>query len=154
MALVEILASSLHAGANLRKLEVGSVVEVDDATASRWISSGKAKETDQKEGEKLSFEVQAPSDSISPGGAELQSKLDEALEQLKQALASSEVKDKEHAATLEQLKQALASSEVKDKEHAATLEQLKQAHESEMSVEKKRADTAEAALVAANKKDK
>ncbi|WP_421412567.1 hypothetical protein ACOMDM_13495 [Serratia plymuthica] len=133
MALVEILASSLHAGANLRKLEVGTVVEVDDATASRWISSGKAKETDQKEGEKLSFEVQAPSDSVSPVAAELQSKLDEALEQLKQALASSDAKDKEHA---------------------AALEQLKQAHASEMSVEKKRADTAEAALVAANKKDK
>ena len=40
MALVEIVASNLHAGANLRKLEVGSVVDVDDATAERWISTG------------------------------------------------------------------------------------------------------------------
>lgn len=53
MALVEIVASNLHAGANLRKLEVGSVVEVDDATAKRWVESGKAKKTDKKEGEKL-----------------------------------------------------------------------------------------------------
>jgi hypothetical protein len=60
MALVEIVASNLHAGANLRKLEVGSVVDVDDATAERWISTGKAKETDKKKGEKL-FEVATPS---------------------------------------------------------------------------------------------
>lgn len=53
MALVEIVASNLHAGANLRKLEVGSVVEVDDATAKRWVESGRAKKTDKKEGEKL-----------------------------------------------------------------------------------------------------
>lgn len=53
MALVEIVASNLHAGANLRKLEVGSVVEVDEATAKRWIESGKAKKTDKKEGDKL-----------------------------------------------------------------------------------------------------
>ena len=37
MALVEIVASNLHAGASLRKLEVGSVVDVDDATARRRI---------------------------------------------------------------------------------------------------------------------
>lgn len=43
MALVEIVASNLHAGASLRKLEVGSVVDVDDATAERWISTGKAR---------------------------------------------------------------------------------------------------------------
>jgi hypothetical protein len=36
MALVEIVAGNLHAGANLRKLEVGAVVDVDDATAERW----------------------------------------------------------------------------------------------------------------------
>lgn len=48
MALVEIVANNLHAGANLRKLEVGSVVDVDDATAERWISTGKAKETERR----------------------------------------------------------------------------------------------------------
>ena len=35
MALVEITAGNVFAGANLRKLEVGAVVEVDDATAAR-----------------------------------------------------------------------------------------------------------------------
>ncbi len=80
MALVEIVASNLHAGANLRKLEVGSVVEVDDETAKRWISTGKAKETDKKKGEKLAFEVATPS---SPSGdlSVLQKQLADALEQ-------------------------------------------------------------------------
>jgi hypothetical protein len=40
MALVEITWSNLFAGANLRKLEVGAIVEVDDATAARWIDQG------------------------------------------------------------------------------------------------------------------
>lgn len=78
MALVEIVASNLHAGANLRKLEVGSVVDVDDATAERWISTGKAKETDKKKGEKLTFEVATPS---APAGdlSGLQKQLADAL---------------------------------------------------------------------------
>ncbi|EEW2193439.1 TPA: hypothetical protein J5U03_004253 [Escherichia coli] len=53
MALVEIITDNLYAGANLRKLEVGAVVEVDDATAARWKATGKAKDTDKKKGEKL-----------------------------------------------------------------------------------------------------
>ncbi len=53
MALVEIIAANVFAGANLRKLEVGAVVEVDDTTAERWKASGKAKDTDKKKGEKL-----------------------------------------------------------------------------------------------------
>lgn len=53
MALVEITAGNVFAGANLRKLEVGAVVEVDDATAERWKASGMAKDTDKKKGEKL-----------------------------------------------------------------------------------------------------
>lgn len=53
MALVEIIAANVFAGANLRKLEVGAVVEVDDATAERWKASGKAKDTDKTKGEKL-----------------------------------------------------------------------------------------------------
>lgn len=56
MALVEITASNLHAGANLRKLGVGEVVEVDEATAKRWLDAGYAKETKSKEGARL-FEV-------------------------------------------------------------------------------------------------
>ena len=53
MALVEIITDNLYAGANLRKLEVGAIVEVDDATAARWKATGKAKDTDKKKGEKL-----------------------------------------------------------------------------------------------------
>ncbi|MGR3180954.1 hypothetical protein [Enterobacter cancerogenus] len=87
MALVEIVASNLHAGANLRKLEVGSVVEVDDATAERWLENGKAKETDKKKGEKLSFEVATPS-AHSADLSGLQKQLADALENLDEATKS------------------------------------------------------------------
>lgn len=99
MALVEIVASNLHAGANLRKLEVGSVVDVDDATAERWIGAGKAKETDKKKGEKLSFEVATPSaQTADPSG--LQKQLADALEQNQKLIADGEAKDKAHADAL------------------------------------------------------
>ncbi|HEM8674438.1 TPA: hypothetical protein U2Q59_002082 [Enterobacter hormaechei] len=99
MALVEIVASNLHAGANLRKLEVGSVVDVDDATAERWISTGKAKETDKKKGEKLAFEVATPS---SPSGdlSVLQKQLADAL------AAETKRADEAEAALAEAIKKA------------------------------------------------
>ncbi|CAM6260816.1 TPA: hypothetical protein H3L48_001411 [Escherichia coli] len=133
MALVEITAGNVFAGANLRKLEVGAVVEVDDATAARWKASGKAKDTDKKKGEKLVFEVATPSAPVSSDSSALQAKLNEALEQLKQAHSDAEVKDKEHA---------------------DALEQLKQAHAAELEAATKRADEAEAALTEATKKAK
>ncbi len=133
MALVEITAGNVFAGANLRKLEVGAIVEVDDATAARWKASGKAKDTDKKKGEKLVFEVATPSAPVSSDQSSLQAKLNEALEQLKQAHSDAEVKDKEHA---------------------DVLEQLKQAHATELETANKRADDAEAALAEATKKAK
>ena len=99
MALVEIVANNLHAGANLRKLEVGSVVDVDDATAERWISTGKAKETDKKKGEKLSFEVATPS-APQADLSGLQKQLADALEQNQKLAAEAEAKDKAHADAL------------------------------------------------------
>ena len=87
MALVEITAGNVFAGANLRKLEVGAVVEVDDATADRWKASGKAKDTDKKKGEKLSFEVATPS-AQTADLSDLQKQLADALEQLKRAHAT------------------------------------------------------------------
>ncbi|MCY0771795.1 hypothetical protein OWK27_03570 [Enterobacter cloacae complex sp. 2022EL-00788] len=133
MALVEITAGNVFAGANLRKLEVGAIVEVDDATAARWKASGKAKDTDKKKGEKLVFEVATPSAPVSSDQLSLQAKLNEALEQLKQAHSDAEVKDKEHA---------------------DVLEQLKQAHATELETATKRVDDAEAALAEATKKAK
>lgn len=99
MALVEIVASNLHAGANLRKLEVGSVVDVDDATAERWLQTGKAKKTDQKKGEKLSFEVATPSAQTADISG-LQKQLADALEQNEKMIAEAESKEKEHADAL------------------------------------------------------
>ncbi|ELW2864875.1 hypothetical protein QMI71_003193 [Salmonella enterica] len=40
MALVKVIADNLLSGANLRKLEVGSKVEIDSKTAQRWEKSG------------------------------------------------------------------------------------------------------------------
>ncbi|EHF5015186.1 hypothetical protein AA629_000134 [Enterobacter hormaechei] len=163
MALVEIVASNLHAGANLRKLEVGSVVEVDDETAKRWISTGKAKDTDKKKGEKLVFEVATPS---APTGdlSDLQKQLADALEQNQKLIADGEAKDKAHADALEQNQKLIADGEAKDKAHADALEQNQKliadgeakdkAHADALAAETKRADEAEAALAEAIKKAK
>ncbi|HAV2428909.1 TPA: hypothetical protein JHW84_003184 [Escherichia coli] len=99
MALVEITAGNVFAGANLRKLEVGAIVEVDDATAARWKASGKAKDTDKKKGEKLVFEVATPS---APSGdlSDLQKQLADALEQNQKLISDGEAKDKAHAEAL------------------------------------------------------
>ncbi|HGW3779096.1 TPA: hypothetical protein ACNH9A_000243 [Klebsiella pneumoniae] len=40
MALVKVTGNNLFSGANLRKLEVGSEVEVDRSIAHRWKSAG------------------------------------------------------------------------------------------------------------------
>ncbi|HCR0894961.1 TPA: hypothetical protein OMT60_004433 [Enterobacter hormaechei] len=85
MALVEITSGNVFAGANLRKLEVGAVVEVDDATAARWKATGKAKDTDKKNGEKLFGEsvpaASQPSDLLEQLAAVTKER-DESLEQL------------------------------------------------------------------------
>lgn len=122
MALVKVLAANIFAGASFQKLEAGQVYDVDDSVAEKWIATGKAEKTSEKKGEKLTFEVATPSAPVSTDTSVLQSKLDEALEQLKAAQESAVAKEKEHADALE--------------------------------AEKKRADDAEAALLAANKKDK
>lgn len=119
MALVEIVANNLHAGANLRKLEVGSVVEVDDATAARWTASGMAKDTDKKKGEKL-FSESAVVATMQSG--DLQEQLaavtksrDEALEQVSQL---TEQAAKEKAAFDAQL--AAVTKRAEDAEAALT----------------------------------
>jgi hypothetical protein len=122
MALVKVLAANIFAGASFQKLEAGQVYDVDDAVAEKWIATGKAEKTSEKKGEKLTFEVATPSAPVSTETSLLQSKLDEALEQLRAAHESAVAKEKEHADALD--------------------------------AEKKRADDAEAALLAANKKDK
>lgn len=133
MALVKVLVANLFAGASFQKLEAGQVYDVDDSVAEKWIASGMAEKTNEKKGEKLTFEVATPSAPVSTDTSVLQSKLDEALEQLKTAQDAVEAKDKEHA---------------------DALEQLKIAHATELAAANDRADKAEAALTAATKKDK
>lgn len=133
MALVKVLVANLFAGASLQKLEAGQVYDVDDSIAEMWIEQGKAEKSTEKKGEKLVFEVATPSAPVASGASDLQSKLNDALEQLKKAQSDAHAKDKEHADALEQLKQ----------EHAAELESAN-----------KRAEEAEAALAEATKKAK
>lgn len=133
MVLVKVLVANLFAGASLQKLEAGQVYDVDDSIAEKWIEQGKVEKSTEKKGEKLVFEVATPSAPVASGASDLQSKLNDALEQLKQAQSDAEAKDKEHA---------------------DALEQLKQAHASELESANKRADEAELALAEAIKKAK
>ena len=133
MALVKILVSNIFAGANLQKLEIGKVYDVDNTIAEKWVEQGKAEASKEKASEKLTFEVATPSAPVSTDTSVLQSKLDDALEQLKTA------------------QDAL---EAKDKENSDALEQLKIARETELAAANERADKAEAALAEAIKKAK
>lgn len=116
MALVEITLGNVFAGANLRKLEVGAVVEVDDATAARWKATGKAKETDKKKGEKL-FGESVPAAS-QPGDlleqlAAVTKERDESLEQVAkltdQAVADKATFDEQLAAVTKRAEEAEAA---------------------------------------------
>lgn len=100
MALVKVLVANLFAGASFQKLEAGKVYDVDSAIAEKWIGQGKAEASKEKGGEKLSFEVATPSAPVSKDNSVLESKLNDALEQLKAAQNSAEAKDKEHADAL------------------------------------------------------
>lgn len=133
MALVKVLVANLFAGASLQKLEAGQVYDVDDSIAEKWIEQGKAEKSTEKKGEKLIFKVATLSAPVASAASDLQSKLNDALEQLKQAQSDADAKDKEHA---------------------DALEQLKQAHATELESANKRADEAEAALAEATKKAK
>lgn len=133
MALVKVLVANLFAGASLQKLEAGQVYDVDDSIAEKWIEQGKAEKSTDKKGEKLVFEVATPSAPVASGASDLQSKLND---------------------TLEQLKQAKSDADAKDKEHADAIEQLKQVHAAELELANKRAEEAEAALAEATKKAK
>ena len=133
MALVKVLVANLFAGASLQKLEAGQVYDVDDLIAEKWIEQGKAEKSTDKKGEKLVFEVATPSAPVASGASDLQSKLND---------------------TLEQLKQAKSDADAKDKEHADAIEQLKQVHAAELESANKRAEEAEAALAEATKKAK
>ena len=133
MAFVKVLVANLFAGASLQKLEAGQVYDVDDSIAEKWIEQGKAEKSTDKKGEKLVFEVATPSAPVASGASDLQSKLND---------------------TLEQLKQAKTDADAKDKEHADAIEQLKQVHAAELESANKRAEEAEAALAEATKKAK
>lgn len=116
MALVEIITDNLYAGANLRKLEVGAVVEVDDATAARWKATGKAKDTDKKKGEKLFGEsvpaTSQPSDLLEQLAAVTKER-DESLEQVAkltdQAAADKTTFDEQLAAVTKRAEEAEAA---------------------------------------------
>ncbi|MDZ5638969.1 hypothetical protein [Enterobacter sp. A103] len=121
MALVKVLVANLFAGASLQKLEAGQVYDVDDSIAEKWIEQGRVEKSTEKKGEKLVFEVATPSAPVASGASDLQSKLNEALEQLKQAQSDAEAKDKAHADAL------AAETKRADEAEAALAEAIKKA---------------------------
>lgn len=122
MALVKVLVANLFAGASFQKLEAGQVYDVDDSVADKWIAQGKAEKTNEKKGEKLTFEVATPSAPVSADSSALQSQLNDALAQVKQLQDDSASKEKEHADALaletkraDDAEAALAAATKKDK---------------------------------------
>lgn len=122
MALVKVLVANLFAGANLQKLEVGQVYDVDDAIAEKWVAQNKAEKSSEKKGEKLVFEVATPSAPVSKDLTDIQKQLDEALAQVKTLTDEAEAKDKAHADALaaetkraDEAEAALAAATKKDK---------------------------------------
>lgn len=56
---VEVLTKNIFHGPNLQQLEVGTVVEVSDEVAEKWIAAGNAKASDKKKADQT-FEVATP----------------------------------------------------------------------------------------------
>lgn len=122
MALVKVLVSNLFAGASFQKLDAGQVYDVEDSVAEKWIAQGKAEKTSEKKGEKLTFEVTTPSAPVSADSSALQTRLNDALEQVKQLQDAAANKEKEHADALaletkraDEAEAALAAAIKKDK---------------------------------------
>lgn len=122
MALVKVLVSNLFAGASFQKLDAGQVYDVEDSVAEKWIAQGKAEKTSEKKGEKLTFEVATPSAPVSADSSALQTRLNDALEQVKQLQDAAANKEKEHADALaletkraDEAEAALAAAIKKDK---------------------------------------
>ncbi|EAC0654461.1 hypothetical protein ABP79_18645, partial [Salmonella enterica subsp. enterica] len=60
MALVKVTGNNLFTGANLRKLEVGTELEVDRSTAHRWKNAGAVEIISDED---QVFEVATPDDN-------------------------------------------------------------------------------------------
>ncbi|MGB7799811.1 hypothetical protein [Buttiauxella sp.] len=122
MALVKVLVANLFAGANLQKLEVGQVYDVDDSVADKWITQAKAEKSSEKKGEKLVFEVATPSAPESKDVSGIQKQLDDALEHVKTLTDEAEAKELAHTQALkaetkraDEAEAALAAATKKDK---------------------------------------
>jgi len=122
MALVKVLVSNLFAGAGFQKLDAGQVYDVEESVAEKWLAQGKAEKATEKKGEKLTFEVATPSAPVSADSSALQTRLNDALEQVKQLQDAAANKEKEHADALaletkraDEAEVALAAAIKKDK---------------------------------------
>ena len=72
--IVEVVAKNLFHGANLKLLKAGSVVELDDETADKWIESGKARKSDRRTADQV-FEVSTPQAGPKPDDSALSEQL-------------------------------------------------------------------------------
>lgn len=59
---VEVVTKNIFHGPNLQQLQVGSVVEVSDEVAEKWIKEGNAKLSKEKKADQV-FEVANPAQS-------------------------------------------------------------------------------------------
>lgn len=115
MALVKILASNIFAGAGFQKLEVGTVYDIEDTLADKFIAEGKAEKSSEKKGVKLEFEVATPSknDNVSDLSVELEERVNSLAAELSDAtLVNADLnnqivsKDEEIAALKAELEEA------------------------------------------------
>jgi len=118
MALVKILANNIFAGASLKKLEVGAVYDVDDATAEQWIAKGRAELSKEKTGEKLITAASSSAVTVSDDVTALQAQLVEARAKVDTLTQAAEVQAAALAAETQRADEAvaaLAAAGTKDK---------------------------------------
>jgi hypothetical protein len=133
MAFVKIVASNLFAGQPAKRLTKGTVYDVPDELAEKWVGSGKAKATEKKEGVAI---FATPSAFV--------------VEQEKYISGESGISAEEFAAEKKRADEAVdALAALK-----SSWDEREAAHVTALAEEKKRADEAVDALAALNKKGK
>lgn len=106
--IVEVVAKNLFHGANLKLLKAGSVVELDDETADKWIESGKARKSDRRTADQV-FEVSTPQAGPKPDDSALS-------EQLASETARADKAEGDLAAANELLKSETARADAAEKQ--------------------------------------
>lgn len=82
---VEVVTKNIFHGPSLQQLQVGSVVEVSDEVADKWIKDGNAKLSKEKKADQT-FEVATPAQSgKKPDTSGLEKQIDELTSQVEKS---------------------------------------------------------------------